>query len=93
MKYRATIVSPRGETPKTSTIEFESEHRAGSRQNIQDARYKMLEIHGKEAVAWTVKEVERADESVQGQEQLMLDFRDPVEPPKRKRRTVKRGIA
>lgn len=93
MKYRATIVSPRGETPKTSTIEFESKHRAGSRQNIQDARYKMLEIYGKEAVAWTVKDVERADESVQGQEQLMLDFRDPVEPPKRKRRTVKRGIA
>ena len=53
----------------------------------------MLEIYGKEAVAWTVKDVERADESVQGQEQLMLDFRDPVEPTKRKRRTVKRGIA
>ena len=92
MKYRATIVSPQGAAPASSSIEFESEYRAGSKQNIQDARYKMLELHGSEAVSWTVKDIERVPEAEQGviQEQLMLDFR---EQPKRKRRSVKRGIA
>lgn len=41
-RYRATIVSPKGAAPKSSVIEFESEHRAGSKLNVQDARYKML---------------------------------------------------
>ena len=49
--YRATIVSPKGATPTSSVIEFESEHRAGSKQNVQDARYKMLELHGAEALS------------------------------------------
>lgn len=94
MKYCATIVSPKGVQPKSSIIEFESEHRAGSKQNLQDARYKMLDIYGEEAVSWTVKDVRRADESdMQGQEQLLLDFREPTEPVVRKRRrSVKRGI-
>lgn len=95
-RYRATIVSPKGAAPKSSVIEFESEHRAGSKLNVQDARYKMLELHGSEALAWTVKDVEKVADSTPGDapmEQMMLDFREPVEPPKRKRRTVKRGIA
>ena len=94
MKYRATIVSPLGATPSSSTIEFESEYRAGTKQNIQDARYKMLELHGSEAISWTVTDIKRVPESEQGvQEQLMLDFREPTEQPKRKRRSVKRGIS
>ena len=95
-RYRATIVSPKGAAPKSSVIEFESEHRAGSKLNVQDARYKMLELHGSEALAWSVKVDEKVAESTPGDakmEQMMLDFREPVEPPKRKRRTVKRGIA
>ncbi len=95
MKYRATIVSPKGVNPKSSIIEFESEYRAGSKKNIQDARYKMLELHGSEAVSWTVKDVERVPENNQQsgiEEQLMLDFRDP-EKKKRVRRNVKRGIS
>ena len=86
----------KGRPLKSSVIEFESEHRAGSKLNVQDARYKMLELHGSEALAWTVKEVEKVADSTPGDapmEQMMLDFREPVEPPKRKRRTVKRGIA
>ena len=93
-RYRATIVSPKGAAPKSSVIE--SEHRASSKLNVQDARYKMLELHGSEALAWTVKDVEKVADSTSGDapmEQMMLDFREPVEPPKRKRRTVKRGIA
>lgn len=92
--YRATIVSPKGATPTSSVIEFESEHRAGSKQNVQDARYKMLELHGAEALSWNIKDIEKVTEKERGgaTEQLMLDFREPVEPPKRKRRSVKRGI-
>lgn len=94
-RYRATIVSPKGAAPKSSVIEFESEHRAGSKLNVQDARYKMLELHGSEALAWSVKDIEKVPdrEAVDAPvEQMMLDFREPVEPPKRKRRTVKRGL-
>ena len=68
---------------KSSIIEFESEHRAGSKLNVQDARYKMLELHGSEALAWTVKDVEKVADSTPGDapmEQMMLDFREPVEP-------------
>lgn len=91
-RYKATIVSPKGAAPKSSIIEFESEHRAGSKQNIQDARYKMLELHGSEAVAWTVKDIEKvSDNAKEGPtEQLMLDFREPVQPRKR-RPSIKRG--
>lgn len=93
MKFRATVVSPRGENPKSSSIEFESDSKAGSKKNLQDARFKMLELHGAEAVSWTVTNVQRLSDSTPtgASEQLMLDFRDPVEPPKRARR-VNRGI-
>ena len=91
-RYKATIVSPKGAAPKSSIIEFESEHRAGSKQNIQDARYKMLELHGSEAVAWTVKDIEKVSDNAQEgpTEQLMLDIREPVQPRKR-RPSIKRG--
>lgn len=94
-RYRATIVSPKGAAPKSSVIEFESEHRAGSKLNVQDARYKMLELHGSEALAWSVKDIEKVPDREATEapvEQMMLDFREPIEPPKRKRRTVKRGL-
>ena len=93
MKYRATIVSPKGASPTSSVIEFESEHRAGSKKNIQDARYKMLELHGSEAISWMVKDIERVSENQSDApaEQLMLDFREPVAPRKRRVR-IKRGI-
>ena len=54
----------------------------------------MLELHGSEALSWNIKDIEKVteNESAGVAEQLMLDFREPVEPPKRKRRTVKRGI-
>lgn len=94
MKYRATIVSPKGPAPKSSVIEFESEHRAGSKQNLQDARYKMLELYGSEAVAWQVSDVQKvADSEGDGVvEQLMLDFREPAKERKR-RPSIKRGIS
>ena len=45
MKYRATIVSPQGAAPASSSIEFESEYRAGSKQNIQEDVYKRQMCH------------------------------------------------
>lgn len=54
----------------------------------------MLEIHGSEAVSWTVKDVEKVavDSEDAPVEQLMLDFREPTQPRKRRPR-IKRGIA
>lgn len=92
-RYRATIVSPKSAAPATSVIEFESEYRAGSKRNIQDARYKMLELHGAEAVSWTVKDIEKVPDKAGDapSEQMMLDFREPVQKSKR-RPCIKRGI-
>lgn len=75
-RYRATIVSPKGAAPKSSVIEFESEHRAGSKLNLQDARYKMLELHGSEALSWNIKDIEKVTETerVEQQSSLCLIF-------------------
>ena len=44
----------------------------------------MLELHGKDAVSWTIDSVERKKASVASQDgQLALDFRPPK--PERKR--------
>ena len=71
-RYRATIVSPKGAAPKSSVIEFESEHRAGSKLNLQDARYKMLELHGSEALSWNIKDIEKVTETEKGGAQSSL---------------------
>lgn len=63
-------------------FEFESKARAGSKDNLHDARMRMLELFGKDAVAWNIESVERAtakNSSMDGQ--MQLDFR----PPKKKR--------
>ena len=51
-------------------------------------------VHSREGCYLYIKDIEKVteNESAGVAEQLMLDFREPVEPPKRKRRTVKRGI-
>lgn len=66
-------------------FEFESEARLGTKAIAHDARMKMLETYGKEAVSWNVEKIERKKEKrvdhVDGQ--LELDFRTPA--PERKR--------
>ena len=67
----------------TGFFEFESEARAGSRENVRDARMRMLELFGKDAVSWEIDKVERQqpkNDALDGQ--LQLDFR----PEKKKRR-------
>lgn len=88
--YRAHYKSPRGEHPVNGTFEFESSANAGSKKNMTDARIKMLETFGNEAVSWMIDHVElvRNDE-VAGYVQPQLDFREPKKS--RKHHTFERG--
>ena len=68
-------------------FEFESEARANTKDNMRDARVRMLEIFGKDAASWNIERVEKKsakNEALDGQ--LTLDFR-PVK--KRRRRRTK----
>ena len=65
---------------------FDSDARIGSKDNMRDARMKMLETFGKDATSWQIKRVERKtarNEMLDGQ--LQLDFRP--QKKRRKRRT------
>ena len=65
---------------------FESEARIGSKENLHDARVKMLEEFGKDAASWTIEKVERKTEKNPVMDgQLELDFRP--EKKRRRRRT------
>ena len=88
--YRAHYTSPRGANPVNGTFEFESEYNAGSKKNMHDARIKMLETFGKEAVAWQVDSVELAGKGEASEYvQMQLDFREPKK--RRVRHKVERG--
>ena len=68
-------------------FEFESDARLGSKANQHDARLKMLELFGSEAVSWVIEKVEKKKQSsevVDGQ--LALDFREPVTKSRRKKK-------
>ena len=91
--YRSADSS--GERAKGS-FEFESDSRLGSKANSHDARVRMLELFGNEALSWTIDRIERKTSSRSGSStadgQLELDFRDPVEVKRRRKRSVKRGV-
>ena len=71
----------------TGIFEFQSDARAGTKANSRDARLRMLELYGKDAVSWTVDRVERKKASKPVQDgQLELDFR----PPKKERKRAKK---
>lgn len=66
-------------------FEFESSARMGSKANAHDARIRMLELFGNDALAWTIEKIERKpSKGPQADGQLELDFRAPVKK-KRKR--------
>ena len=75
--YIAHYVSPAAADVRgTGLFEFESDSRANTKGNLRDARLKMLELYGKDAVSWTIDSVERKKASVASQDgQLALDFR------------------
>ena len=72
----------------TGFFEFESEARAGSRDNARDARMHMLELFGKDAVSWEIDKIKRQQSNTDALDgQLELDFR----PEKKKRRRRTKG--
>ena len=85
--YLAHYQSPaKADVRGSGVFEFESDARAGSKENLGDARMKMLEIFGKDAVSWNIERVEKKTaktETLDGQ--LTLDFRP--EKKRRRRRT------
>ena len=82
--YLAYYQSPAAADVRGSGVfEFESDARANSKDNLRDARMKMLETFGKDAASWTISKVESktaSSEPLDGQ--LTLDFR----PEKKRRR-------
>ncbi|MEG0504698.1 MAG: hypothetical protein RR547_08660, partial [Raoultibacter sp.] len=83
--------SPVTENPTKGFFEFESEFRANSKKNIHDARLKMLETFGQDAVSWVIDEVKlkKKKDELCG-DQIELDFRPPKQP--RKRRASKKWL-
>ena len=69
----------------TGLFEFESDARLNSKGNQHDARMKMLELFGKEAVSWTIDKIERKKaRETKTDGQLEFDFREPCAPRKRR---------
>ena len=85
--YLAHYRSPAAADVRGSGVfEFDSEARANTKDNLRDARVRMLEIFGKDAASWNIEKVERKSaksEALDGQ--LTLDFRP--EKKRRRRRT------
>ncbi|MCI9129242.1 MAG: hypothetical protein HFJ65_02825 [Eggerthellaceae bacterium] len=68
-------------------FEFQSESRLGSKGNAHDARIRMLEVFGNQALSWTIEKIERKpqkEERLDGQ--LELDFRAPVKKKRKRKR-------
>ena len=65
---------------------FESNGRRGTKENLHDARVRMLELFGKDAASWNIERIERKTASNEGLDgQMSFDFRPPKK--RRKRRT------
>lgn len=84
--YVANYRSPDGaDVSGLGVFEFESDARMGTKANLHDARLRLLELFGKDAVSWSITKVERKTaKSKVADGQMELDFRDPKPQPKRK---------
>lgn len=83
--YIAHYRSPSASSQRAKgAFEFDSDARVGTKANGHDARVRMLELYGKDAVSWIIEKIERkkAKETL-SDGQLELDFRAPK--PVRKR--------
>ena len=88
--FVAYYESPRNDNPQSGQFSFESKHPLNSHANQQDARFRMLELFGNEALAWSIVRTERSRAGeAEAPVQLGLDFREPKKT--RRRRTVERG--
>lgn len=69
---------------------FESSARLGTKANAHDARLRMLEEFGTDALSWSIYKIDRKrNDAAQMDGQQQLDFRAPAK--KRKRKT-QRGL-
>lgn len=69
---------------------FQSDARLGAKANAHDARLRMLEEFGNDALSWTIYRIDRKrSEAGQMDGQQELDFREPV---KKRKRATKRGL-
>lgn len=83
------------EARSKGSFDFESDSRMGSKANMHDARVRMLELYGNEALSWTIDKVEHRSQSKSkgaSDGQLELDFREPLKPAKKRRNSTKRGV-
>ena len=88
--YIAHYQSPISGDPQSGIFEFESEHKMNSKMNLQDARFRMLELFGKDALSWNIVKVEKRTAKSQVADcQPAFDFREPTHS--RKVHAVKRG--
>ena len=87
--YLAHYRSPNASADRARGLfEFESDARAGTKANLHDARVRMLELFGKDAVSWSIDKVERKTARAEKTDgQLELDVRAPK--PERKRKYKK----
>lgn len=83
--YIAHYQSPQAAAKRAKgQFEFESDSRIGSKGNNHDARMRMLELYGTEALSWSIGRIERKSAKSDASDgQLQLDFRAPA--PERKR--------
>ncbi|MCL1798353.1 MAG: hypothetical protein FWG23_01205 [Eggerthellaceae bacterium] len=89
--YVAHFSSPLNAAPAKGSFEFESTARASSKQNRHDARIKMLELFGKDAVSWAIDDIKpKKSRQHACANQLELDFRE--HKPTRKRPVAKKYL-
>ncbi len=95
-KFVAHYRSPNASRARARGIfEFDSDARLGSKANAHDARVKMLEEFGSDALQWTIEDIRHKaskSKSAPADGQLELDFREPVKEGSKRRRSTKRGI-
>lgn len=86
--FTAHYFSPSADKERVNGLfDFESDNRLGSRALDKDARLAMLERFGNYALTWVIDKIERKKKrSSQVDGQMMLDFREPVQAPKRKKK-------
>ncbi len=76
--YLAHYTSPKHSESAAGVFEYQSASRANTKKNLHDARVKMLETYGKEAVSWVIDSVElKKEKDTRPDGQMELDFREP----------------
>lgn len=72
------------------TFGFTSDARLGTKTNARDARLRMLETFGTDALSWNIYQIDRKrGETGKMDGQQELDFREPT---KKRKRSTQRGI-